>query len=690
MILSKLLRAFGETKSFFKGKVIHGKMIVSGFLYDVYSNNHLISMYAKCECLEAARQAFDKMPERNMVSWTILISAYSKMGQAEEALECQKLMIDAGYEPNAFTYVSAISACTSKGSLRTGKEIHGRLYRVEQDLTSYVSNSLISLYAKCRMIRSALHVFNEIQDPGLVSWSSIIAGFCQCGEDEEALQSFVQSRKVGVEISEFISATVLGACTSLGDINSGMQLHSLLIKCGVASDPYVETGIINLYVKCGKLNSAEQIFSELQEPGLTSSAALIGGYAQGGYKRKAVKLFSELHLTGRVQHEHTFSSVLPACQIEEGKQIHCMIIKLGFRLEKFVGNALLDLYAKCRCLTDSMKIYSEMIQTDLVTWNVLIAGHVQWGHCREATELFRKMNFEGKSPNAYTYSSILNVCGDLPAIEWGKQTHCCTIKYGVASGVIVGTAIIDMYAKCGKLSDARKIFNVTPSKNLITWNSMIVGYAQHGFGKEALDIFNQMQVEGIKPNDITFIGVLSACGHAGLVEEGASYFDLMSREHGINPRIDHYSCMVDLYGRASQLSRAYDFIAKMPIEPDKVIWRSFLAACKNHKELELGKYAAQHILKIDPDDYSAYLMLGSLYSDAEMLEEMANMRKATKERGFKKEPGSSWIEVQSIVHIFKSGDVAHRNTDLINKIVAELTQQMIDEGYVSEALFAPT
>ncbi|KAG9455051.1 hypothetical protein H6P81_007955 [Aristolochia fimbriata] len=688
MFLSRLLRSSGEAKSLFKGKVIHGKMIVSGILDDVYSSNHLISMYVKCACLESARLFFDQMPERNTVSWTILISAYSKMGQAEEALECLQSMMDAGYEPNEFTYASAISACTSIGSLRTGKEIHGRLYRFERYSTGYVSNSLISFYAKCRKITSARLVFNEIQDPGTVSWSSIVAGFCQCGEDKEALQTFVQSLKAGMEVNEFISATVLGACTSLRDVKIGMQLHCLFIKCGVASDPFVETGIIAFYVKCGNLTSAEQIFSELRRPGLTASAALIGGYAQGRHKRKAVKLFSDLHLAGTVPNEHTVSSVLPACQIEEGKQIHSFIIKLGFKLVAFVGNALLDLYAKSGFLTDSMKIYSEMQTPDLVTWNVLIAGHVQWGYYREAAELFRTMNLEGKSPNAYTYSSILNLCGDLPTIEWGKQTHCCTIKCYIASDIIVGSAIIDMYAKCGKLTDARKIFNSIPSKNVITWNSLLIGYAQHGFGKEALEIFNLMLVEGIKPNGITFIGVLSACGHAGLVEEGVSYFDLMSREHGIVPQIDHYSCMVDLYGRSGQVRRAYDFIEKMPIEPDKVIWRSFLAACRSRRELDLGKCAAQHILRIDPDDTSAYLMLWRLYSDAEMLDEMASVRKAVKERGFKKEPGSSWIEVQNRVHFFKSGDVSHRNRDIIYEIVDELTGQILEEaeGYVPAAL----
>ncbi|KAF8397861.1 hypothetical protein HHK36_016786 [Tetracentron sinense] len=692
MAFSRLLRLFGDSGYILEGRMIHGKIITSGFLPDVYSNNHLISMYVKFERFNDARTLLARMPERNFVSWTVLISGYSRMGFAEEALDCFRLMVVEGFSPNHYTYVGAISACASLGAVRLGMEIHGRIYRVEQDLNSFMSNCLVNLYAKCGLMNSAQVVFNAILEPNLVSWTSLLSGYCQCGEYEEGLKIFSLSRRSGVKANEFSCASVLGACASLKDLKVGKQVHSYVFKCGIGFDQFISTAIINFYAKCDELDLARQAFLELDRPHSSSWTALIGGCAQQGHGREAIDLFYKLHSSGHKLSDRTFSSVLgafaDAVEIEAGKQLHSLILKLGFNSVTVVGNSVLDFYSKCGLLEESSKVFEEMNRRDVVSWNALISGHVKQGCFGEAIELLNQMLLEDMNPNLYTYSSILSICGDLPATEWGKQTHCCTIKPGFDIDVVVGSALVDMYAKCGRLSDARKVFNNLTSKNLVSWNTMLIGYAQHGFGGEALEIYNKMQRDGIEPNDITFLGVLSACGHVGLVEEGWHHFNSMIRYHGIIPRMDHLACMVNLFARKGQTQRAYEFIRSIPIELDKVVWRCLLSGCKTHKDFALGRYAAEQILRIDPGDTAAYIMLSNVYSEAKMWDEVAQVRKVMKLKGLKKEAGCSWIEMKNRAYFFSVGETGDTHRECVREAVKGLTVQMFDEGYVPNAMFS--
>ncbi|XP_010943720.3 pentatricopeptide repeat-containing protein At2g27610 [Elaeis guineensis] len=646
MSLKFLLPALRSARCISKRKMVHGKIIVSGFLPNLVASNHLMSTYVSCDRIEDARRLFDQMPEKNVVSWTILISGYSKSGPKEAAVSSFRSMVSSGFSPNDFTYVSVLSACASIGAARSGKEIHGRIYRLEGGvLSSFVSNSLVNLYAKCGMIHLSRSLFDGIIQPNMVSWGSILSGYCQCGQNEEALRIFARAWKEGVGINEFMVASVLSACSSLGVLAVGKQVHCYVIKSGIPSDQFVEAAVVDMYVKCNELDLAYQAFSELDEPGLASWAALIGGYAQQGHGERAICLFRKLQSSCLKPNEHIFPCVLVGCStvaaVEGGKQLHALIIKSGFRMAAYVGNAVMDFYAKCGLLDESVKLFEEMEEHDIVSYNAMIARYVDRCDFKGVMELLKQMLLEGTNPNPYTYSSILKLCADLPVVRWGQQTHNLIIRLGLDANVIVGSALIDMYAKCGRLEDARKVFRMMPSKNLVSWNGMLVGYGQHGFGEEALGIFHMMQMESIKPNEITFIGVLSACAHVGLVKQGQCYFDLM-KGCGIIPRIDHFACMVDLFARAGLVERAYEFIKSMPIQPNKVIWRSLMAGCKTHGNLGIGLNAARQILKIDPEDDSAHVMLSGVYANAGMWDERAGVRDFLK-MGFKKVPGCSWI-----------------------------------------------
>ncbi|OIT37391.1 PREDICTED: pentatricopeptide repeat-containing protein At3g53360, mitochondrial-like [Nicotiana attenuata] len=693
MSFTPLLRACTRSKSLLNGKAVHAKLLKFGSKADVFTNNHLLAMYLKLNQFDDAQRLFDRMLERNIISWTTLISTYSQMGMSEKALGCfRSMVLEDGFAPNGYTYVAALSACTSLGAERTGKELHGRMYRTEESLNSFVTNCLVNFYGKCGLLKSARLVFDGILEPNSVTWASLISCYCQCGEYEEGLRIFLLALRVGRIVNEFFCGSVLNACAAMKSMQLGMQIHSLIVKSGFAMDQFLVTGLIDFYAKCGVLDLARRAFDEADAPELHAWTAMIGGCVQLGGAREAVNLFCWLLDSDLKPSEQTFSSILGAFanvkELRVGKQIHCRIVKLGFNSFSFVCNALLDFYSKSDLFEESLKLFQEMKEHDVVSWNTLIAGCVSSGRYEDAMRFLKEMLLEGLEANLYTYSSILSICGDLPAIEWGKQSHCRVLKPGFDSNVVVGSALIDMYAKCGRLVDARRVFDVLPMKNLVSWNTMLVGYAQHGFGKEALEIYATMQSNGIKPNDITFLGVLSACGHVGLLDEGLHHFNSMTQVYGITPRTDHLACIVSLFARKGQTKEAYGFIKSFPGEPDKVVWRCLLSGCKANRDFILGKYAAEKILGIDPDDTSAYIVLSNIYAELQMWDETAKMRKLIKEKSLKKETGYSWTELQNKIYTFSACNIMSLQESYLHQVLTGLTAQLFDSGYVPDVMFS--
>ncbi|XP_047943865.1 pentatricopeptide repeat-containing protein At4g39530-like [Salvia hispanica] len=647
MSLPRLIRLATQNKSICNGKSIHARVIVSGPDPDVQSGNHLLTMYAKLGNIDYAQKLFDGMPVRNLVTWTSLISACSQMGLLEKALNCfREMILEDGITPNHYTYVAALSACAHIRALRNGKEIHARIFKIEETVNSFVNNSLVNFYGKCGLLKSARLVFETISEPNTVSCVSLITSYTQSGDNDEGLRIFLRSLRIGVKINEFTYVSILHACAALLILDVGKQVQALAVKSGVRIDPYVVTCLINLYVKCGDLEHASRALREAEKPSITAWTALIGGCVHLGKSREAIDLFQELISAGLKPSEQTFACVLGAfsrdVEIKGGMQLHCLIIKMGVKPFIFVSNALLDYYAKLGCLCDSFKTFSEMDTCDIVSWNALLAGCINAKSYDIAIRVIQGMLLEGFEPDTYTYSSLLSICGDLPAAEWGKQTHCCIIKPRLDANVVVGSALVDMYAKCGRLNDARKVFDTLPRKNLVSWNAMIGGYAQHGFGREALEIFGIMLRNGVKPDDITYLGVLSSCGHVGATEEALHHFGSMTREFGITPRTDHLACVVGLFARKGKTKEAYDFIRNYGGASNKVVWRSLLSGCVINRHLELARYAAEQILCIDPKDTSAHVMLSNIYADSDMWSEASEVRNLMEEKAMKKEAGYSW------------------------------------------------
>ncbi|CAM8958057.1 unnamed protein product [Rhodiola kirilowii] len=689
MSLARLIQVCGEVQCTLKVRAAHCRIVVSCANQDVFTNNHLISAYLKCNCVRDARQLFDHMPKRNAKSWTALVYGYSQTGMVERVFKCVNAMVVDGFSLDYFTYVAAVSACASLGAMRTGKEIHGRIYRMELELNSHVSNCLINMYGKCGVLEYARRLFDMTLEPNSVAWTSIISGYCQSGDGVEGLRIFSKSRDAGLAVNEFSCASVLGACAMLEDLKMGMQVHCLAIKSGIRLDQYVVTCLVNFYGKCGQPDLAKTAFEEAEMTHFSAWTALIGGFAQHGCGQQAICVFARFLSLGLKPNEMTFASVLGAISDEShsqvGEQVHAMIVKLGYISITFIGNALVDLYSKRKLLDESFKVFQEIHQHDTVSWNTLISGCVKSGSYPKVAELLNQMMHAGFTPNLYTYSSVLSFCGDVPALQWGRQTHCCIIKPGFDSDVVVGSSLIDMYAKCGRLDAARRIFDSLSLKSSVSWNTMLTGYAQHGFGNEALHLFALMQQDkAIKPNSITFIGVLSACVHIGLVEKGLQYFNSMTKEYQIVPKMDHIACIVNLFARSGQTKRAYEFITSFNAKPDKIIWRCLLSGCRTHKDLALGRLAAEKILSMDPQDTSAHVMLSNIFSDAKMWKENADIRKLMKEKALKKDTGYSWMELNNSIYSFAAEHTTEFHGTNVREILWRLTEQLFDAGYVPE------
>lgn len=388
---------------------------------------------------------------------------------------------------------------------------------------------------------------------------------------------------------------------------------------------------------------------------------------------------------------NTYAWLLQCCgdmnSLSEGKKVHSHIIKTVCECDVFLLNNLITMYVKCRSLKNARKVFDKMPERNDVSWNAIIAGSAQNGNGEEALNIFCDMQRAGWKPSNFTFGSVIKACAGLEALEQGRQIHAYTINTGFVWDAYVESSLVDMYAKCGSIEDAHQLFGKMDERDVVSWTLMIAGYAQNGQGTEAVQLFEQMRLEGIKPNHITFICVLAACSHSGLVDAGLCYFDSMSRHYNITPRPDHYACMIDLLGRAGLLDEAKKFINNMPYEPDISIWRALLAACRIHGNVELGKRAAECLFELEPQNAATYVQLSSIYAAAGQWEEAAKLRKLIKDRGVKKKPGCSWIEVNNRVHAFVIEDRSHPQTEKIYETLEKLETQIRDAGYLPDTNF---
>ncbi|KAK6125577.1 hypothetical protein DH2020_040679 [Rehmannia glutinosa] len=651
---AKLLETCIKTKPSPDVHSIHACIVKSQFSDEVFINNRLIDVYGKCGHFSYARKLFDRMSIRN-----------------------------------AFTYNSMIGALTISGS-----------------------------------VNEAERVFISMPAPDQCSWNLMVSGFAQLEIFDRSLEYFVKMHEEDFMLNEYSYGSALSACAGLRDLVMGSQIHASLAKSRFVSDVYMGSALIDMYAKCGDVDCAQKAFDGMNERNTVSWNSMITGYEQNGPASEALQVFGEMMECGVKPDEMTLASVVSACAslcaVKEGRAIHARVVKFDkFCNDLVISNALVDMYAKCnmikeaRWIFDRMPIknvvsetsivsgyakvasvktartmFSKMMERNVVSWNALIAGYTQNGDNEEALGLFLLLKKESIWPTHYTFGNLLNACANLADLKLGRQAHTHVLKqgfrfqHGPEPDVFVGNSLIDMYMKCGSVEDGNRVFRNMVERDGVSYNAMIVGYAQNGQATEALQLFKEMLKSGEKPDHVTMIGVLCACSHAGLVEEGRQYFDSMSKNYSLKPLKDHYTCMVDLLGRAGRLIEAKNLIVSMPMPPDSVVWGSLLAACKVHRDIDMGNFVAEKLLEIDPENSGPYVLLSNMYAELGRWRDVTRIRKLMRQRGVVKQPGCSWIEISSQVHIFMVKDTRHSRKREIFLLLKTLTKMMKLSGYV--------
>ncbi|XP_011628825.2 pentatricopeptide repeat-containing protein At3g24000, mitochondrial [Amborella trichopoda] len=674
-----------------KAHHIHAHLLKTGQIFSPYNGNSLIHEYMQSGLTLQARRVFDEMPQRNIVSWTSAISGYTRNGKPDQALALFFLMLNSGFYPNEFGFGSLLRACVEARQFKTGHQLHGLIEKSGLGLNVFVGSALIVLYSRSMYLAKACRVLNRMEAGDTFAWTSMIVGYSNGGFSLEALELFSQMIESEVRPSEFTFTSVLKACASMEAVKLGSQAHGYAIKLGFEDNYAVRVSLADLYAKCGDMLKALILYDRAPHVDVVLCTVIIGGYAQIGDSDKSMEIFVEMLNLGLLPNAFTLASMIVACSNSHrahGPAIHGHAIKSNCDSILHVEGALVHMYAKMGKMEDACRVFKNMMHKDDVSCSSILTGFSRNGYDADAIEFYCKLHRSGVKPDAFSLASVISSCAKLSDHVYGRQHHAQVMKHGHVSDTFVAGTLVDMYAKSGFIEEARQIFDDVPVRDRVLWSAMVDGYAEHGMGKKALRVFDDMIEGGVRPNEVTFVSVLYACSHAGLVTEGIRYFDTMFSDHGIEPVMHHYACVVDLLGRAGRLDDALDFITRMPMQPNALVWRALLGSCRIHNNLEMGLFAAENVLKLEPEDDATYVLLSNMYAISGRWDKVTTVREKMRDSGIKKMPGLSWIEIGRVTHVFGSRDESHPQKKPIYEKLDELIDSIKVAGYVPQTSHA--
>ncbi|KAL6208909.1 hypothetical protein ACLB2K_019852 [Fragaria x ananassa] len=481
-------------------------------------------------------------------------------------------------------------------TLKDLQQVHAHFIKTRQIHDPLAAAEVLRFYALSshRNVDYARAVFSQIQTPNCFSWNTIIRALAESSDPEHSIEALILFHRMvcdGLVASNNLTfPSVLKACSKIGNARVGKSVHGMVVKLGLESDEFVVSSLVRMYVMNGVMEDAHLLFSR--------SIGDCGGLSEKKKKGNVV-----------------------------------------------LWNLIVDGHARLGEFSAARELFDKMPQRSVVSWNAMISAYVQNGFFREAVEMFRDMQIGDVLPNYVTLVSVLPVIAPLGVLDLGEWVHLYAGKHRIGIDDVLGSALVDMHYKCGSIEKALLVFEQLPKKNVITWNAIISGLCMHARGKDALDCFSKMERAGVVPSDVTYIGLLSACSHGGMVEQGRSLFNHMINLVGLEPRIEHYGCMVDLLGRAGLLEEAEELIQNMPIQPDDVIWKALLGACKVHRNIGMGKRIVEILMDLAPRDSGSYVALSNMYAPLGNWEAVSNVRMLMKDMDIRKDPGGSWIEL---------------------------------------------
>ncbi|KFK39557.1 hypothetical protein AALP_AA3G259500 [Arabis alpina] len=667
------------------------------------------------ESLNFARKVFDLSEENgesygSCFMYNSLIRGYASSGLRNEALLLFLQMMFCGVSPDKYTFPFVLNACTKTRASRNGIQVHGLIVKMDYAKDMFVQNSLVHFYAECGELDCARKVFDKMSERNVVSWTSMICGYARRDLAKDAVDLFFEMRSSeDVKPNSVTMVCVISACAKLEDLEMGERVYAFICSSGIEVNDLMISALVDMYMKCNANDTAKRLFDQYDGArNLDLCNAMASNYVRQGLTKEAIGVLNVMMDSGVRPDRISLLSAISSCSLERnvlwGKSCHGYVLRNGLENWDNICNSLIDMYMKCGRQDSAFRIFDGMSNKTVVTWNSIVAGYIENGEVdaawetfktmpernivswntiigglvqasmfEEAIEVFQSMQSQdGVKADGVTMMSIASACGYLGALDLAKWIYYYIEKSGIQLEVRLGTTLVDMFSRCGDPESAMSIFNSLKNRDVSAWTVAIGAMAMAGKAKQAIELFNEMIKQGLKPDGIVFVGVLTACSHGGLVQQGKEIFNSMEKLHGVVPEDVHYGCMVDLLGRAGLLKEALHLIKNMPLEPNDVIWNSLLAACRGQGNVEMAAYAAERIQVMAPERTGSYILLSNVYASAGRWNDVAKVRLSMKEKGLRKPPGTSLVEIQGRTHEFTSGDESHPEMPKIEAMLYEI------------------
>lgn len=703
------------------GRSVHSYATKTGLDSDTLVGNSLVSMYAKSGLIcDDAIAVFHMITEKDVVSWNAMIAGFAENKFTGEAFKLFCWMLNESAVPNYATIANILRVCAGleeNAAHRFGKEIHSYvLHRPELMDNISVTNALMGFYSRTGRMNKAECLFARMKSRDSVSWNSLIAGYSSNGESLKALQLFHDFISVAALKPDHVTlVSILPACSHLFNMKVGKQIHGYIARHpGLIEDTAVGNALISFYAKCNDIKAAYRTFKSISKKDLISWNTMLDAFAESGLEPEFVKIFQWMLREGITPDSITITSTVQLYatlfRVDKVKEAHAYSIKAHIFLgntELNLKNALIDAYGKCgnmlyassmfESLSENRNvvtcnsmisgyvncgshdnahmIFTTMSERDLTTWNLMVRVYAENDHHSKALSLFLELQNSGLKPDALSVMSILPVCSQMASIHLLKQCHGYVVRACFDDAHLLGT-LIDLYSKCGSIGSAYNLFKSASKKDLVMFTAMVGGYAMHGMGSEALGVYSNMLELGIEPDHVIITTILSACSHAGLMNEGLKLFDTIEKLHRLEPTMEQYGCLVDLLARAGRVNDAYSFVTSMPVEANANIWGALLGACRNHHEVEIGCNVVDRLFAMEANNIGNYVVMSNLYAANARWDGVLETRKLMKAREFKKSAGSSWIEVEGKNNVFIAGDCSHPYRNSIYNTLFNLDTQI--------------
>ncbi|PON32820.1 Tetratricopeptide-like helical domain containing protein [Parasponia andersonii] len=632
---------------------------------DLFSWTLMITCYTRNGELQKARELFNLLPDKqDSVCWNAMIAGYAKKGLYEEA---KKLFYEMPVK-NLVSWNSMLAGYTKNGEMHIGLQFFEEM--AERDVVSW--NLIVDGFVEVGDLDSAWKFFKKIPEPNVVSWVTMLCGFARNGRIVEAQDLFEQ-----MPIRNVVSwNAMLAAYVQDSQIDRAVRLFSEMPE----RDAVSWTTMINGYVCVGKLDEARQLLHRMPYKNIAAQTAMISGYVQSKRMDEASQIFNQIGTRDVVCWNTMIAGYAQCGRMAEAQ----FLFNLMTNKDLVSWNTMITGYAQAGQMDKALEIFDVMGKRNIVSWNSMIAGFLQNGLYLDALKMFLMMRKEGRRPDQSTFSCGLSACANLAALQVGEQLHHLILKSGYVNDLFVSNALITMYAKSGRVFNAELVFRDIGNVDIVSWNSLIAGYALNGYGKEAVELLEEMLIEGVAPDQVTFVGVLSACSHTGLVAQGLKLFKNMTQIHKIEPLPEHYACLVDLLGRAGRLEEALKLVLEKKVKATAGLYGALLGASRIHRNLELGKYATEKLLELEPHKASNYVLLSNIHAEAGRWSEVERIRVLMSERIAAKQPGCSWIELGNQVHSFLSDDAAQPRIAEVCSIPKTLTAELNCRTCVSD------